>query len=137
MPLRLIPHIHRATHRIGLDIAALGEPAVNQGEAHVLAHLLAAGESTVGAVHRAFGHKRSTLTGILDRLEARKLIVRASDARDRRTFLVTLTPAGRGAARRVVRHLEAFEARVLRGASQEDLQAVLRVLGRCDAAGDW
>jgi DNA-binding MarR family transcriptional regulator len=133
MPLRLIPHIHRATHRIGLHVAGLGEPSVTQAEAHVLAHLHAAGASTVGEVHRAFGHKRSTLTGILDRLASQQLIVRDSDARDRRTFLVTLTPAGRTAARRVVRHLEAFETHALRGLSQQDMQVVLRVLERFDA----
>ena len=66
MALRLIPHIHRATHRIGMHIAGLDDPSVNQAEAHVLAHLASAGESTIGQVHRAFGHKRSTLTSILD-----------------------------------------------------------------------
>src|SRR5690242_517720 len=91
MVLRLIPHIHRATHRIGMHVAELDDPLVNQAEAHVLAHLASAGEATIGDVHRAFGHRRSTLTSILDRLEKRNLIARTSDARDRRTFVVSLT----------------------------------------------
>jgi DNA-binding MarR family transcriptional regulator len=133
MALRLIPHIHRATHRIGMHIAGLSNPAVNQAEAHVLAHLAAAGEATIGQVHRAFGHKRSTLTSILDRLEERRLIARTSDERDRRTFVVSLTKTGRAAARRVTSHLEEFERRALQTAAPADVRAFLRVLQRFEA----
>jgi DNA-binding MarR family transcriptional regulator len=130
MPLRLSPHIHRATHRIGMHIAGLSDPTVNQAEAHVLAHLASAGAATIGQVHRAFGHKRSTLTSILDRLEQRRLIARTSDERDRRTFVVSLTKSGRAAARRVTSHLEAFERRALQTAAPADVRAFLRVLER-------
>ena len=136
MALRLIPHIHRATHRIGLYIAELNDPAVNQAEAHVLVHLAATGDATIGQVHRAFGHKRSTLTSILDRLEDRNLIVRTSDARDRRTFVVSLTKNGRVAARRVTEHLQALESRTAQGVSPADVRAFLRVLGRFEFAED-
>lgn len=131
---KLIPHIHRATHRIGLYIEQLNDPRVNQAEAHVLVHLASAGEATIGQVHRAFGHKRSTLTSILDRLETRALIVRTSDARDRRTFVVSLTRAGRAAAKRVVDHLQTFETAALQGAAPADVRAFLRVLERFEAA---
>jgi DNA-binding MarR family transcriptional regulator len=134
MALRLIPHIHRATHRIGLHIEHLRDPAVNQAEAHVLAHLAVSGPSTIGEVHHAFGHKRSTLTSILDRLERRKLIVRTSDARDRRTFVVGLTATGRASAGRVVAHLTAFETVVLRGAAPGDVRAFRRILERFESA---
>ena len=134
MPLRLIPSIHRATHRIGLHIAELKDPKVNQAEAHVLAHLAGAGDATIGEVHRAFGHKRSTLTSILDRLEERRLIERTSDERDRRTFVVSLTRTGRTAARRVTAHLQAFEGRALLAVPSADLRAFLRVLERFEAA---
>src|ERR1700752_4725271 len=135
MALRLIPHIHRATHRIGLHIAGLDDPAVNQAEAHVLAFLGITGDSTIGEVHRAFGHKRSTLTSILDRLEERGLVARTSDQRDRRTFVVTLTKGGRTAARRVMAHLEAFERRALNAAPAADVRAFLRVLERFEEEG--
>ena len=39
MALRLVPPIHRATHRIGLYLADLREHGLSQGEAHILAHL--------------------------------------------------------------------------------------------------
>jgi DNA-binding MarR family transcriptional regulator len=136
MALRVIPHIHRATHRIGLFVEALDDPRVNQAEAHVLAHLASAGHATIGEVHRAFGHKRSTLTSILDRLERRKMIVRTSDARDRRTFVLSLTAGGRAAARRVTSHLQAFESRALRASAAADVRAFLRVLARFEMDGD-
>ena len=127
---RLIPHVHRATHRIGLHIEQFREPAVNQAEAHVLVFLASADRPTIGEVHRAFGHKRSTLTSILDRLERRKLVRRASDTRDRRAFRVTLTPSGRQAARRITAYLRAFEIARLRGIPAGDVRAFLRVLER-------
>lgn len=134
MSLQLIPSIHRAAHRIGLSVEALPQPRVSQAEAHVLAHLAASGEATIGDVHRAFGHKRSTLTSILDRLEARKLIVRTSDTRDRRTFVLRLTRPGTTLANRVVAHLQAVETRVLQASSAADVRAFLRVVERFDAS---
>jgi DNA-binding MarR family transcriptional regulator len=119
-----------------MHVAELGDPAVNQAEAHVLAHLASAGEATIGDVHRAFGHRRSTLTSILDRLEKRNLIARTSDARDRRTFVISLTRSGRAAARRVIDHLAAFEHDALQGVSATDVRAFLRVLERFEAGGE-
>ena len=136
MALRFIPQIHRATHRIGLHLARLGGPGVTQAEAHVLAYLDDAGASTIAEVHRAFAHKRSTLTSILDRLDARGLIGRTTDTRDRRTFVISLTARGRTLARRVARHLHAFEARVLADASAADVRAFVRVLDAMDRASD-
>lgn len=135
MALRVIPHIHRATHRIGLSIGELEDVPVTQGEAHVLAHLAEVGEATIADVHRAFGHKRSTLTSILDRLEGRGLVVRRSDPRDRRTFVIAPTATGRAAAARVGAHLEALEAARLRGVPAADLRTFLKVLARFEAAG--
>lgn len=136
MPLRLIPHVHRATHRIGLYIGRLPEPGVTQGEAHILAHLASEGAVTVAALHRAFAHRRSTLTSILDRLEARGVIERTTDARDRRSFVVSLTSSGRPLARRVAAHLERLEADALAGVSARDLQRLQTMLeGLEHAAG--
>jgi DNA-binding MarR family transcriptional regulator len=136
MALRLIPHVHRAAHRIALHIQRLAGRPVTQAEAHVLAHLVEAGDATVAEVHRAFGHRRSTLTSILDRLEVRGLIVRHTDARDRRTFVLSLTREGRALARRITSHLEKFEAEILAHTSARDLQAVKRVLEAVEAAVD-
>ena len=114
MALLLIPQIHRTTHQIGLYIERSGLD-LNQGEAHILAHLASAGDCTVGELHKAFAHKRSTLTSVLDRLAGRRLIRRQVRLEDRRSFVVSLTPAGKLVARKIHRHLEALERAALRG----------------------
>ena len=68
------------------------------------------------------------LTSILDRLEARGLIDRTTDVRDRRTFVISLTAQGRALSRRVSAHLAAFESRVLKRVSPRDMAAFARVL---------
>src|SRR5258708_14605508 len=120
MSLRLVPHIHRATHRIGLYLAHLREDGLSQGEAHILALLATAGPSTIAELHRGLAHKRSTLTSILDRLAARGFITREVSAADRRTFVIAPTGKGVSIARRVHRHLAAPETTVLLRVSADE-----------------
>ena len=128
MPLQLIPPIHRTTHRIGLYLAATGESRLTQGEAHILALLAESGPATIGALHEGLGHKRTTLTSILDRLVERGLVTRTVGAADRRTFVVTLTTKGEKAARRVHRDLAALERAVTARVSSQDVRGFLRVI---------
>jgi DNA-binding MarR family transcriptional regulator len=131
MNLRLIFGIHRTTHRIGLFIQR-HSPDLNQAEAHILCHLLESGESTIAELHRAFAHKRSTLTSVLDRLAARGLVTREPSSRDRRSFIVALTRAGTAKASKVHKHLEALEADALRGAGREQVEAFHEVIRRLE-----
>src|SRR5258708_5975002 len=102
-PLRLIPEVHRATHRIGIFLDSLG---ITQGEGHILSHLAAAGDSTIAELHRALAHRRSTLTSILDRLAERQFITRESDPNDRRSFIVRLSKKGQHVDAQLHRELE-------------------------------
>src|SRR5438067_12771447 len=95
MPLRVVPPIHRATHRIGLYLADLREYGLSQGESHIMALLATSGPATIAELHKGLAHKRSTLTSILDRLSERGLVTRAVGATDRRTFVITPTAKGR------------------------------------------
>jgi DNA-binding MarR family transcriptional regulator len=128
MALRLIPAIHRATHPIGLYLERLDALGVTQGEAHVLSHLAEHGETTVGALHRAFAHRRSTLTSILDRLEQRGLVTRETSAHDRRAVVVRLTRQARTRAGAVHGALEALESRVLAGVPARRVDELLAIL---------
>lgn len=105
---------------------------MTQPEAHVLDHLVTAGPCTVGALHGAFAHRRSTLTSVLDRLAARTLVERASSPTDRRTFVVTLTPAGRELAQQVHERLRRIERRARTAVSPRDLEGFDRVLASLD-----
>jgi DNA-binding MarR family transcriptional regulator len=127
MNLRLIFGIHRATHRIGLYIQKHA-PDLNQAEAHILCSLLETGDSTIAELHRAFAHKRSTLTSVLDRLTARKLVTRETSPTDRRSFVVRLTPAGRAKAVKIHRHLETLEAEALLDTGRKTIETVEQVI---------
>jgi DNA-binding MarR family transcriptional regulator len=128
MVLRLVPAIHRATHRIGIYLADLREFALSQGEAHILAQLAASGPSSVADLHRGLAHKRSTLTSILDRLAERGLVLRQVSPADRRTFIITPTARGRRVAHRVHRHLQDLERAVIAGVSADEVRAFAKVL---------
>jgi DNA-binding MarR family transcriptional regulator len=128
MSLRLVPPIHRATHRIGLYLADLRDDGLSQGEAHILALLATAGPSRIASLHRGLAHNRSTLTSILDRLEARGLVTRAVGADDRRTFVITPTPKGQQIAKRVHRHLANLEEAIGRRVTGDDVKSFLKVV---------
>lgn len=131
--LRLVPPVHRATHRIGLLLQA-SELGVTQGEAHVLAHLAESGPCSIAALHQTFAHRRSTLTSILDRLETRRLLRREPNPEDRRSFLVRPTAAGRALAARVHDTLQRLEGEALRGVSAAELAGFEVVVNALAAA---
>ena len=126
--LRLVPPIHRATHRIGLYLAELKRHRLSQGEAHILARLARSSPATVGELHADLAHQRSTLTSILDRLVERGLVTRQAGVADRRTFVIGTTAKGRRVATDVRRHLAALEAAVGRQVTAAEVNAFLKVL---------
>ncbi len=127
--LQLIPHLHRATHRISLYLDATTPPLdVSQGEAHLLAYLHEAGPSSIAALHQAFTHKRSTLTSYLDRLERKALARRQLHPEDRRSYLIALTPSGAKRAARIHRRLAALEAISVSERDRRGFQSVLEAL---------
>jgi len=128
MPLRLVPPIHRATHRIGLYLADLRDDGLSQGEAHILALLATAAPATIAELHRGLAHKRSTLTSILDRLAERGFVTREVGAVDRRTFVITPTAKGRAVATRVHRHLTHLEKAVGRRVTAGDVKGFMKVV---------
>lgn len=134
MTLQLIPAIHRATHRIGLSLAALREHGLSQGEAHILAHLAASGPATIGQLHAVLAHKRSTLTSILDRLVERGFVTREVSTTDRRTFDIALTRSGKRVAGQTHRHLQEIEAAVAARFSPAEMKAFLDVAAAIEAA---
>jgi DNA-binding MarR family transcriptional regulator len=116
--LTFIPQLHRATHAVALALASDPELDVSQAEAHVLAHLHESGPARISELHERFGHRRSTLTSVLDRLERRALVTRKKDPADRRSFVVNLTKKGRPVAAAVHRALLEIERAALAGLSE-------------------
>lgn len=132
-PLRLIPEVHRATHRIGIFLDRIG---ITQGEGHILSHLAASGDTSIAQLHRALAHRRSTLTSILDRLAKRGFVTRESDPKDRRSFIVRLSKKGKTVAGEVHRELARIEESALKGITGPQYQSVVRVLQALEKSAD-
>jgi len=128
-PLQLLSPLHKATRQLSVHLQrSCRELGIGNPEAHMLTYLLSYGPCPVGELLRVFGHKKSTLTSILDRLESRRYLVREVHPADRRSFLVTLTPAGRQVAGLVRQIIEGLEDRLLRRVAPADLSGFQRVM---------
>jgi DNA-binding MarR family transcriptional regulator len=137
MALRLIAHLHKATHQVGLYIdRELSELAISQAEAHVLSHLSARGPCSIADVHHSFGHRRSTLTSILNRLEDRGLIAREVHPDDRRSYLLRLTRDGKPVASKARRTLERLEAAALFCVSEQQVASFAAVIEAIQTAAE-
>ena len=62
------------------------------------------------ALAASIGYDRATIGGVVDRLEAKHWVLREPGRVDRRTRLVSLTPAGAATLRRVMRSVHAVQA---------------------------
>jgi DNA-binding MarR family transcriptional regulator len=126
---QLAPALERATHALGLWVErAFRDEELTQPEAHVLAYLTRHPDATINDLHTSFGHKRSTLTSILDRLEARGWVRRAPHPTSRRLVAVALTGAGGAIGKRASGALRAIEERVRMRAGSEAIANFLAVL---------
>lgn len=125
----MVTALERGAHLIAayLDSTA-GKLGLTQGEAHVLAQLDRRGPMAIAALHQEFGHKRSTLTNILDRLENRKLLRRELNRNDRRSFIVSLTPQGRRIARQLTEVLDGLERQLAALIGKGDGESLDRVV---------
>ena len=106
--------LHRATHAtlhaLTAALAALDLPAA---DIDVLAILADGTGRTVGALATATATRPSTLTSLLDRLTKRGYIMREQDPADRRSFLISLTPAGRAVAEHATAAIADLERQAL------------------------
>src|SRR5438067_12086345 len=77
----------------------------------------------------SFGHKRSTLTSILDRLERRGLVRRGPHPASRRLVMVQLADAGQQVGKRISTILHELDAVVIERTGPSDVDAFSRVIG--------
>ena len=102
--------VHEAYHVLARRLQiATRDHGLGASEAMVLAYLLRQPGCAAAVVRHAIGLHRSTLSSLLDRLEARGLVHRAPSAYDGRRLQIDLTPSGRlaaGIAEAVIRDVE-------------------------------
>ncbi len=146
---RIIRAIDLQSRRLAEEFGLTGPQLVTLQAAAEL------GTVSAGVLAKAVHLSRPTLTGILDRLERRGLVTRSRDERDRRSWLVTVTPAGQRTLddtpsllqdrfRLELARLEQWERTTMLATLQriasmmeaEDLEAApVLVTGSADAAG--
>ncbi len=107
---------------------------VTTTDGHLLSYLASYTPAPMTELHRVLGVKRSTMTSLLDRLEARSWVRRVPSPRDRRALLVELTHEGRVHATRIREALEQLEADIADRVSPTDLRGFLAVLTAITAA---
>jgi MarR family transcriptional regulator, organic hydroperoxide resistance regulator len=125
----VIAELQAATHRVVERLAGeLRELGLTPAEVNALARLHPGEPLPVAELVAATGQRPSTLTGVIDRLEGRGLLARVVNARDRRSFVLELTPAGEAAARQVQAAVAALEARVRERVGERALTGFARVV---------
>jgi len=102
--------VHRVLDHLAAELADLG---LRHAEVNVLAQLRPAAPRSIGDLAAATGQRRSTLTGVLDRLEHRRLVRRRVNPADRRSFTIELTAPGARAVDRVHAAFAALDEAVL------------------------
>lgn len=129
-PLRFISPLHKAQRQIGeylkQDCEAVG---IEPGEGHVLSYVSHYGPCPIGELATVFGHKPSTLTGMLDRLEERALVSRAPNPADRRSVLIAATESGRETQAELRDRLVAVEREIADRVSTRDIDGFVAVMG--------
>lgn len=131
--------LERASHDVGVHLQqVLRDLGLSQAEIHVLGYLAESGPSTISDIHASFGHRRSTLSSVLDRLERRGHISRSINPQDRRSIVVSTTAEGTIAALRVRDAVDDLERRVARetsAAEQTGFGAVVAAVLRATRDG--
>lgn len=110
------------------DLAKVG---ITPPQFYVLATIGYAGGLPFGEIGAKMMVTVSNLTGIVDRLEEKKLVVRKRDERDRRVVHVILTEKGAKLYKSTLPQFEQSIAEIfakLDGAQQKELSALLRRL---------
>ena len=102
--------VHRVLDHLGTELADLG---LSHAEVNVLAALAPGVARPVRELVASTGQRPSTLTGVLDRLERKGLVLRRVNPADGRSFTIELLPDGEVAAARVRATFDALDTRVL------------------------
>jgi len=81
-------------------------------------------------------YDRTTITGVIDRLVQKGLVVRQTSSRDRRARELKITDEGRKVLRKITPAVEAAQRIMLRGLSEAEAAELMRLLQKAIAAGN-
>jgi MarR family transcriptional regulator, temperature-dependent positive regulator of motility len=81
-------------------------------------------------------YDRTTITGVVDRLVQKGLLLRQASPRDRRARELRLTDEGQRTLRRITPAVEAAQQIMLRGLTDKEAEELMRLLRKAIAAGN-
>jgi DNA-binding MarR family transcriptional regulator len=124
--------LHRAAQnmRTVLDEAAQAHGLTGARDLLVLAAMEGGSRQTQLALAQSLGVDKTTMTSLLDRLEARGLITRCTDAHDRRARIPALTEAGRRVQADVMDARDQAESTLLARFSPQERHLLRALLAR-------
>jgi MarR family transcriptional regulator, organic hydroperoxide resistance regulator len=128
--------LHRAAQhmRVGLDEAAREHGLSGARDWIVLTALAAGPRQTQLALAQSLGLDKTTMTSLLDRMEARGLITRSIDSHDRRARIPELTGEGRRVQAKVTSARDCVEAGLLSGFTADEQSQLRGLLTRLTVA---
>jgi DNA-binding MarR family transcriptional regulator len=128
--------LHRAAQnmRSALDEAARAHGLTGARDWIVLSALSTGPRQTQLALAHALGLDKTTMTSLLDRMEARGLVTRGTDRHDRRARIPELTADGRRVQAEVTRARDHVEAGLLATFSEREQDLLRELLARLASA---
>jgi DNA-binding MarR family transcriptional regulator len=81
-------------------------------------------------------YDRTTITGVVDRLVQKNLVVRETSSRDRRARQLKITDEGRKTLRKITPAVDSAQRIMLRGLSEKEGAELMRLLRKAIAAGN-
>lgn len=81
-------------------------------------------------------YDRTTITGVIDRLVQKDLVLRQASQRDRRARELTITDGGKRTLRGITPAVEAAQQTMLRGLTGKEATELMRLLKKAIAAGN-
>jgi MarR family transcriptional regulator, 2-MHQ and catechol-resistance regulon repressor len=115
------------------NLASLG---LALAELRILKALQERGSSPMNTFSAATMLSQPTITGIVDRLEARGLVERVRSSQDRREVLIAITPKGSRAYSKGIEMHRRFVERSLSGLEAGEVEALVRIMGKIADASD-
>jgi DNA-binding MarR family transcriptional regulator len=108
----------------------MGDAAITPGQFGVLAVISGNPGLSQTQLGNALAIDRSTVVAVIDRLEARGLVIRAAQPNDRRSHALQLSDAGTALLRRLEEMVREHERRIGRNLSAEEQRSLISLLDR-------
>jgi MarR family transcriptional regulator, repressor for mepA len=124
-------YIKRISEYIESDAnRALEQYGITCSQARVLTFLLKRQDKTTiqKDIEKYFEIKHPTVIGILQRMEAKGLIVSSVDPGDKRQKIITLTDSAFKLEKTIADHVEDAEQRMAEGMTEEELETIKQLL---------